>query len=52
LEEARNLKSNLQKDDSNFGSQSTIQEQTFVKRPYIIPDKAIKWPTVNNDFFK
>ncbi|KAG1468509.1 hypothetical protein G6F56_003792 [Rhizopus delemar] len=52
LEEARSLKSNLQKDDSNFGSQSTIQEQTFVKRSYIIPDKAIKWPIVNDDFFK
>ncbi|KAI8979890.1 hypothetical protein BDB01DRAFT_725654, partial [Pilobolus umbonatus] len=49
---AAQLKDNLQKDDSNFGSQSTHEDQDFIKKCYNIADKALKWPLIPDDFFK
>lgn len=39
------------KDDSDFGTQTTIEEQGFLKQRYVIPDNATKWPKVKGDIF-
>ncbi|KAL0146238.1 hypothetical protein V8B55DRAFT_1559980 [Mucor lusitanicus] len=52
VKEANMLKNTLVKDSSEFGSQSTIADKYFLKQCYIIPDKAVKWPKVNDDFYK
>lgn len=46
------LKNTLVKDSSEFGSQSTIEDKHFLKQCYTIPDKAVKWPKVNDDFYE
>ncbi|KAI8882905.1 hypothetical protein K501DRAFT_294919 [Backusella circina FSU 941] len=52
VKEADMLKNMLVKDSSEFGSQSTIVDKYFLKECYIISDKAVKWPKVNDDFYK
>ncbi|ORE11355.1 hypothetical protein BCV72DRAFT_253800 [Rhizopus microsporus var. microsporus] len=52
VKEADMLKNILVKDSSEFGSQSTIEDKYFLKQCYTIPDKAVKWPKVNDDFYE
>lgn len=40
------------RDESDFGSQSTVEDQSFLKEVYNIPSKALKFPKINDDYFK
>lgn len=40
------------RDESDFGSQSTVEDQNFLKEVYNILSKALKFPEINNDYFK
>ncbi|KAG0758187.1 hypothetical protein G6F16_002065 [Rhizopus arrhizus] len=52
LQEAELLKGRMLRDESDFGSQSTVEDQSFLKEVYNIPSKALKFPKINDDYFK
>ncbi|CEG83170.1 hypothetical protein RMATCC62417_17139 [Rhizopus microsporus] len=49
LQELATLKQVLLKDESDSGSQSTAEEQSFLKALYTVSEKAIKLPKLNDD---
>ncbi|CEG84776.1 hypothetical protein RMATCC62417_18533 [Rhizopus microsporus] len=52
LKEAKNLKDKLLEDDSSFGSQSTTEDQTFLKKTYYLSRKTKNFPKLIDDLFK
>ncbi|KAI8366200.1 hypothetical protein BD560DRAFT_372219 [Blakeslea trispora] len=52
VEEAQSIKGVLAKDRSEFGSNTTIENNCFLKQTYKIQDTAKKWPEINDDFYK
>lgn len=49
--EAEKLNNALLDDRGDFGSQSTVEEQNFLKNPYIISEKANIFPQLPDDIY-
>ncbi|CEG73464.1 hypothetical protein RMATCC62417_08843 [Rhizopus microsporus] len=52
LKKAESLKGRLLEDDSPFGSQSTTEDQSFLKKTYYLSRKTKNFPKLNDDLFK